>query len=139
MKTQEIQLSRKITNQLLHSAQISPSQEICGLIGAKQEVARTCYPIKNSAEQPEIRFQLDEKQQIEAVSSMRDKGETLLAIYHSHPTAPATPSATDMKLANYPDAIHLIISLNTKGVLEIRAFTIVEQSVEELTLSMSPS
>jgi len=60
------------------------------------------------------------------------------AIYHSHPHAPATPSTTDIELANYPDALHLIISLNTKGVLEIRGFTIIDQSVEEVLLSMSP-
>jgi proteasome lid subunit RPN8/RPN11 len=137
MNTNKIQLSRKITNQLLHSAQMSPEQEVCGLIGAKDGIAHTCYAINNTAEQPENRFQLDEKQQIGAMSAMRDKNETLFAIYHSHPTAPAVPSATDIKLASYPDVAHLIISLNTKGVLEIRAFSIIEQFAAELSISMS--
>lgn len=138
MKAKEIQLSRRITTELLHIAQLSPSHEVCGLIGANNGIATTCYPINNTADQPTIRFQLDEKQQINAMSTMRDQNEALFAIYHSHPTAPATPSATDIQQASYPDAIHLIISLNTKGVLEIRAFTIIKQSVEELSLSMSP-
>jgi proteasome lid subunit RPN8/RPN11 len=137
MNTNEIQLSRKITNQLLHTAQMSPEQEVCGLIGAKDGIAQTCYIINNTAEEPETRFQLDEKQQISAMSAMRDKNETLFAIYHSHPAAPAVPSATDIKLASYPDAVHLIISLNTKGVLEIRAFSIIEQFATELPISMS--
>ena len=71
---------------------------------------------------------------------MRDKNEELFAIYHSHPTAPAIPSATDIKLATYPDAVFLIISLNTKGVLELRGFKINNKSakpVEELILSLS--
>ncbi len=139
MKVKEVQLSRKITTQLLHQALISPDQEICGLIGCKKNLATHCYPVRNIAEQPEIRFQLDEKQQIKAMSTMRDKGESLFAIYHSHPSAPATPSAMDIKLVSYPDTIHLIISLNTKGVLEIRGFTIIEQAVEEISLSMSPN
>jgi len=42
-------------------------------------------------------------------------------------------------MANYPDVLHLIIPLNTKGVLEIRGFTIIEQEVEEIALSMSPN
>ncbi|MFW5442922.1 MAG: M67 family metallopeptidase [Methylococcaceae bacterium] len=136
MQIKEIQLSRKITTQLLHLAQISPDQEVCGLLGAYNGIASTCYPVNNTAKQPETRFQLDEKQQITAMSTMRDKGEELFAIYHSHPTSPATPSATDIKFAAYPETIYLIISLNTKGVLEIRGFTIKDEAVEEITLSL---
>ncbi len=137
MSTKEVRLSRKITNQLLHTAQMTPEREVCGLIGSTEGIARTCYPINNTAEHPETRFKLDEKQQISTLSAMRDKNENLFAIYHSHPTAPAVPSETDIKLASYPDAIHLIISLNTKGVLEIRAFNIIDHSVEELPISMT--
>ena len=136
MKQEEFQLSRKITNQLLHLAQLSPNQEVCGLVGAKDSIASSCYPVKNTAAQPETRFQLDEKQQINAFSNMRDKNEELFAIYHSHPTAPAIPSATDIELAAYPDAIYLIISLNTKGVLEIRGFKIINKSFTEISLSL---
>lgn len=134
--TKEIQLPRKITNQLLHLAQLSPDVEVCGLIAAKDGIASSCYPIDNTAEQAATRFQLDEKQQINAIATMRDKNELLFAIFHSHPTAPATPSATDIALASYPEAIHLIISLNTKGILEIRGFTITNQIVEEVNLSL---
>lgn len=136
MNTQEIQLSRKITTQLLHLAQNSPKQEVCGLIGANNSIASSCYPIKNTAQQPETRYQMDEKQQIKAISTMRNNKETLFAIYHSHPTSPAIPSHTDIKLATYPEAIYLIISLNTKGVLEIRGFKIINESFEEITLSL---
>ncbi|MCK5829253.1 MAG: M67 family metallopeptidase [Methylococcales bacterium] len=137
MKQEEFQLSRTITNQLLHLAQLSPKQEICGLVGAKEGIASSCYPVKNTAEHPETRFQLDAKQQIDAISSMRDKNETLFAIYHSHPTAPAIPSVIDIELATYPDAVYLIISLNTKGVLEIRGFKILNQSFSEISLSLT--
>lgn len=136
MSTKEIQLSRKITTQLLHLAQISPEQEVCGLIGSINNIASSCYPIENTAEQPETRFQLDAKQQIQAISAMREKNETLFAIYHSHPTTPAIPSAMDIKLATYPDSVYLIISLNTKGVLEIRAFKIIDETAEEMSLSL---
>lgn len=139
MNTKEIKLPRNITNQILHQAQLSPELEICGLIGAKNDIACTCYPVDNSANNPETRFYMDEKQQITALSTMRNKNESLFAIYHSHPKAPATPSATDIKLAAYPDAVYLIISLNTKGVLEIRGFKINEKSaetIEELNLSL---
>ncbi len=136
MKHEDFQLPRSVTTQLLHLAQISPKKEICGLIGAKDGIANTCYPVQNIADQPETRFHMDAKQQISAISNIRDKNETLFAIYHSHPTAPAEPSTTDKELAAYPDALYLIISLNTKGVLEIKGFRIIEKSFTEISLSM---
>jgi proteasome lid subunit RPN8/RPN11 len=66
---------------------------------------------------------------------MRERGEELFAIFHSHPQAPAEPSATDLELAAYPDALYLIVSLNTKGVLELRGFRIdASRAVEEVEL-----
>jgi len=138
MKTNEIQLPRKITIQLLHLAQLSPNQEVCGLIGAKNNIANTCYPVENTSDHPETLFQLDAKQQISAISTMRDRNEDFFAIYHSHPTSPAFPSDTDVKLAAYPDALYLIISLSTKGILEMRGFKIIDESVKEITLSLLP-
>lgn len=137
MNIDEICLPRKLTNQLLHLAQISPETEVCGLIGADASgMAVSCYPIANSADTPQNRFLLDARQQIGAMKQIRDKGETLFAIYHSHPTAPAMPSAADIEQASYPEALHLIISLNTKGVLELRAFKIEGKTAKELNLSL---
>ena len=134
--TQEIQLSRKLANQLLHIAQVSPDKEVCGLISSKNDLAQNCYPILNIAEHPETQFLLDTQQQSTAMAKMRDNGEELFAIYHSHPTAPAQPSTTDINLANYPNALTLIISLNTKGVLDMHCFKIINNSVTEIALVM---
>jgi proteasome lid subunit RPN8/RPN11 len=71
------------------------------------------------------------------MKSMRDLGEHFFAIYHSHPTAPALPSAEDINLTSYPDALHLIISLNTKGILEMRGFKIQENTSLEMPLTMN--
>lgn len=137
MKQEQIQITRKLANQLLHLAQMSPDFEVCGLIGSKNGIPTSCYPIKNIAEQPQQRFLLDPSQQITAMTTMRESGEELFAIYHSHPTAPATPSATDLQLASYSEALYLIISLNTKGILEIRGFKIARQSAQEVVLSLA--
>ncbi len=137
MNHSEISLPRKLTNQLLHLAQMSPEAEVCGLIGANnQGEPSSCYPVANNAETPANRFSLDPVQQIAAMKQMRDKQETLFAIYHSHPHAPAEPSANDIAQASYPEALHLIISLNTKGVLEMRGFRIQSGTSEELALRL---
>lgn len=68
---------------------------------------------------------------------MRNQGEELFAIYHSHPTAPAQPSSADLELAAYPDAVYLIISLNTKGILELRGFRIEHKIAREVAMALS--
>lgn len=137
MSIDEICLPRKLTHQLLHLAQQSPSAEVCGLIGADANGQPVnCYPVSNSADTPENRFLLDAREQISAMKQMRDAGQKLFAIYHSHPSAPAEPSPTDLEQASYPEALHLIISLNTKGVLEMRCFKINEGRARELNLRL---
>lgn len=137
MNTPDIQIPRKLTNQLLHLAQLSPDLEVCGLIGGKNGLPTHCYPVKNVAEHPRQRFLLDAGEQISAIAKMREQGEELFAIYHSHPTAPAQPSPHDLELAAYPEALYLIISLNTKGILEMRGFRINQKTALEIPLTLS--
>lgn len=137
MNPPEIQISRKLTNQLLHLAQLSPDAEVCGLVGSQNGVPCHCYPVANVAEQPRQRFLLDAGQQIQAMAKMREQEEELFAIYHSHPAAPAQPSSTDLELAAYPEALYLIISLNTKGILEMRGFKIDQKTAREIPLTLS--
>lgn len=130
----EVKLPRKLVQHLLHTAQATPTLEVCGLISGVNHIPTHCYPISNAADHPQTQFLLDAKQQIAALTHMREQGETLFAIYHSHPTGPATPSKTDVQLTAYPEALHLIISLNTKGVLEMRCFKIVNTLTQEIPL-----
>ena len=137
MNSPDIQIPRKLTNQLLHLAQLSPDFEVCGLISSQNGVPSRCYPVVNVAEHPQQRFLLDAGQQISAMAKMRELGEELFAIYHSHPAAPAQPSSYDLEQAGYPEALYLIISLNTKGVLEMRGFKIDRKIAVEIPLSLS--
>ena len=137
MNQPDIQIPRKLANQLLHLAQLSPDLEVCGLVSSQNSVPYLCYPVANVADQPAQRFLLDAAAQIAALKAMREHGEELFAIYHSHPTAPAIPSSTDLELAAYPDALYLIISLNTKGILEMRGFHINQQTAQEIPLTLS--
>jgi len=134
MPQEELRISRKLTNQLLHLAQQSPGSEICGFVGSKNGLPTSCYPVRNIAEHPEQRFLFDPAQQIAAMKKMRETNENLFAIYHSHPSAPAAPSSTDLELAAYPEIYYLIISLSTKGVLEMRAFKINRKIATEIAI-----
>ena len=131
-----LKLPRPLVNEILSQAQHSPENEICGLIGGRDGQAEHCYPVDNAALDQARRYQMDPKEQIDAMRNMRDNGEELIAIYHSHPHAPALPSETDLTEAEYPDAAYLIVSLNTVGVLEMTAFRIRERQAQSLALEL---
>ncbi|HFD80187.1 MAG TPA: M67 family peptidase [Gammaproteobacteria bacterium] len=129
-------LPRQLVNQILHQAQSSPETEVCGLIAAKNGRPRRAIAVANVASQPQRLFQMDPKGQIDALRRMREQGEELFGIYHSHPHAPAEPSDEDLKQAGYPDALYLIVSLNTKGVLEMRGFRLRDGKAEPVQLEI---
>lgn len=129
-----IQITRPLATHLLTLAQKSPDQEICGLVGAIDDQPSTVYPVANTATTPSTNFEMDAQGQIDALKEMRNKNEKLFAIYHSHPRSPAEPSETDLANIGYPDVYQLIISLNTAGVLEMRAYQLKTEGVCEVPL-----
>ena len=117
-----LKLPRALVAQLLSEAQGSPSAEVCGLMSARDGEPVRLYPVPNISPTPERLFRMDPKAQIDAMRRMRDAGETLFAIYHSHPHGPATPSAEDLAQAAYPEALYLIVSLQAPEAAQLRAF-----------------
>ena len=113
-------LPRQLVNQILHQAQSTPDIEVCGLIASKNGRPTHCIKVPNVADEPQRLFTMDPARQIESLRRMREQGEELFGIYHSHPRSPAQPSAIDIEQAGYPEALYIIVSLNTKGVLEMR-------------------
>lgn len=132
----ELLMPRPLATRLLFEAQKRPDEEVCGLVGARGGAPCSLYPIANVAAEPARAFEMDPRAQIEAMRTMRERGETLWAIYHSHPDAPPEPSARDLDALGYPEALYLIISLNIKGVLEMRAWRMAGGGVEEVVLKV---
>lgn len=132
----DIALPRTLVTSLLRMAQQSPQAEVCGLVGAKNGQALGLYPVTNAAENPTTHYRMEPGAQIDAMRQMRENGEELFAIYHSHPASQATPSAQDLAEASYPQTIYLIISLNTEGVLVMRGFYLQKNSVREVHLEL---
>ena len=131
-----IKLPRNIVNSILQHAQSEEKLEVCGLISEKNGQPHKVYPVLNIADDPQHLFKMDGKQQIDAMREMRGNDESLYAIYHSHPSSSAYPSITDIEESQYPDAIYIIVSLDTKGVLDLRAFKLHEGEVISLAVTL---
>jgi proteasome lid subunit RPN8/RPN11 len=131
-----LHIPRPLVNRLLKHAQSSPEAEVCGLIASDNSNHMDYYPVDNIAETPDSHFLMDASQQIRIMKQMREKQQSLFAIVHSHPTTDARPSQLDIKENDYKDAYYIIISLNTKGVLEMRAYTQQQDSMKEIPLML---
>lgn len=102
--------------------------ECCGLIGGTNNgTAKTIYPMRNVAAEKILAYEAAPEDLFAAQRRMRECGEELLAIYHSHPrSAEPAPSETDVRLAYYPDAVYLIVGLAGPQPV-MRAFQISER------------
>src|ERR1051325_10887442 len=101
--------------------------ECCGLIGGNADgAAQSIYPLRNVARNPMNAYEAGPEDLFAAQREMRERGEQLLAIYHSHPRATEPePSETDLRLAYYPQAIYFIVGLAGERPV-MRAFKIYE-------------
>ncbi len=135
--TEAVTLPRSLITRLLTEAQSEPEREVCGLVG-RQDNRYHYYPVTNVAEAPGRLFRMDPREQIDALRAMRQRGETLFAIFHSHPHGPARPSVIDLAEAAYPEAVYLIASLGTAGVLELAGYRLEDGRARPLELHLSP-
>ena len=126
-------LTRHQANTMIEQALDGDPREICGMIGGTGAVASKIFPTTNTDES-EITYQIDPKEQFSVMKALREDKLELVGIYHSHPETEAYPSSTDTRLAFYPGAHYLIISLQKKDDPTIRAFKIVDGVVSESTL-----
>lgn len=117
-----LRLPRALSDELCAEATATPEREVCGLLGGRGELATTRYSLPNVDPDPATGFFIDPRAQLHAMRRMREAGETLLGIYHSHPRGPAEPSARDRALAGYPGVAYLIVSLAKHEAPTLRGF-----------------
>lgn len=132
-----VSLPRHVVIKLLTLAQQEPDKETYGFIGAKNDAADTVYPIISTTKDKQRNFEISPDQKINAMKKISDNEESLFAIYHSHLRASSEPSLIDIKNASFSDVLYLIISLNTKGVLEMKGFYIEDQQAKNIDLIYS--
>ena len=94
------------------------------------------YLIDNILKSPTA-YEMDPKQQAETMLAIEANGDDLLAIYHSHPAGPTTPSPTDIAQAYYPETCYLIVSLADREQPTMRGYWIVDTAVSELIVSIT--
>ena len=105
-----MKLPEYVYEQILHHARTEAPLEACGYLAGLDGVVQTAHPMRNVDRSPE-HFTMDPAEQFEVVRQVRANGQSVLAVYHSHPVTPSRPSAEDLRLSVDPSISYVILSL----------------------------
>ena len=137
-----LRLPAAIHDEIVAHAHAEAPRECCGLIGGPAGATDLSVPtvelfrLTNAA--PGLNFyEIEPGELFHVTRTLDESGRDIVAIYHSHPTGPARPSATDIELAFWPDVWYLICSLDEPGQPDLRAFRIVDGAVSEARVEVT--
>jgi [CysO sulfur-carrier protein]-S-L-cysteine hydrolase len=130
-------LPAALRDQLVAWCRAGLPNEACGLLVGDRFAEDGGIPtrfigLRNAAASP-YRYLIDPDEQLGVMLAIDDADEVVWGIVHSHVASPPAPSATDVGLAAYPDAVYLICSLATDPP-QVRAWTIRDGVVGEVVL-----
>jgi proteasome lid subunit RPN8/RPN11 len=135
MADETFTLDRATWDALVEHAWSDFPYEVCGLLGVKADGSIEHFRITN-AERSMTYYVMDPRDLLRAMREIEDN-EWGLAIYHSHTHTQAYPSETDIRLAQYPDATYLIVTLQDRDHPDIRGFSIIDGEVTEKAVEIA--
>jgi proteasome lid subunit RPN8/RPN11 len=133
MNPKRITLPRAVRAAIVQHARREAPRECCGLLIGSPRRVQFALPLDNVDARPEFRYRIDDRDHIEVRRWLRQLAPPveIVGAYHSHPNAPARPSAADLAEAHYPDWVFAIVSLKN-GREDIGLFQIVHGRARRL-------
>jgi proteasome lid subunit RPN8/RPN11 len=130
-----MRIPRPLLDEIVSHAREEAPNECCGMVAGVDGTATQVHRARNAEASP-LRYTIHPSDQIRIITGIEERGEEVVAIYHSHTKSVAEPSQTDINLAeNWPDPLYLICSLADPEPA-VRGFAIREGGVEEVELDV---
>ncbi|AFN74116.1 Mov34/MPN/PAD-1 family protein [Melioribacter roseus P3M-2] len=127
-----ISIPKKIIEKIAEHAKRDYPIEACGYLTGKDGVVSDIIKMTNTDKSNE-HFSFDPNEQFQAVKYARSRGESLIAVYHSHPETPARMSKEDIRLANDVNMKYIIYSVKDD---DIKCFSIdKDKNVSEVKIA----
>jgi len=123
-------LPKQFIDEMVAHALADAPNECCGIIAGEDGRAVKLFHAKNAEASP-YRYTVDPKDLFRIFRECDDNGWSFLAIYHSHTASEAYPSPTDVRLAFWPEAYYVLVSLLDAEKPAVRAFRIIEGKISE--------
>jgi len=125
-----LSLERRYLDEIVAHAREDAPNECCGIIAGNDAQAVRLFRAANAEASP-YRYSVDPKDLFRIYRECEENGWSFLAIYHSHTASEAYPSPTDVKLAFWPEAYYVLVSLQDTERPVVRAFRILDGAVSE--------
>jgi proteasome lid subunit RPN8/RPN11 len=125
-----LRLPKSFLDEMVAHALAEAPNECCGIVAGADGQAAKLFRCRNAEESP-YRYQVDPNDLFRVYRECEQKGWDFLAIYHSHTFSDAYPSPTDVRLAFWPEAYYVLISLKDPQRPVVRAFRIRDGQVQE--------
>jgi len=122
-----IRIPKLIYQEMVEHAKREAPLECCGILGGKGDTIEKAFELQNAEKSP-IRYAMSPQEQLRVFEEMEKESNEMIAIYHSHPHTIPFPSETDVKLAFYPEAASIIISLKEEEPV-MKAFRIGKEAI----------
>jgi proteasome lid subunit RPN8/RPN11 len=133
--TAVLRLDRGYADEIIAHAREEAPNECCGIIAGQDGRPVKLFRAVNAEASP-YRYEVESNDLYRFHKEIEDSGWDVLAIYHSHIEAEAYPSPTDVRLAAWPEAYYLIVSLADQVSPVLRAFRIRDGQVSEEELAI---
>jgi proteasome lid subunit RPN8/RPN11 len=129
-----LELPQGFIEEMVAHAREDVPNECCGIIAGNGDgVAVKLFRAKNAEASP-YRYSVGGDDLFRIFRECDVNDWSFLGIYHSHTMSEAYPSPTDVRLAFWPDAYYILVSLQDAEKPVVRAFRIVDEAVSEEAL-----
>jgi proteasome lid subunit RPN8/RPN11 len=123
-----------LVEEIVAHARDTAPEECCGIVTGRDGEALAIERAENEFAHA-MRYRISAEEMFRIYKLADERGEEMLAFYHSHPRSEAFPSQTDVNEAKgLPESLHLICSLEDPANPVVRAFSISGNEIEEVTL-----
>ena len=123
-------LERKYADEIIAQAREEAPNECCGVLGGRDGRVERLFRAVNAEKSP-YRYNVDPRDLLRIYRECDANGWDFLAIYHSHTHTEAYPSATDVRLAAWPESVYIIVSRADSENPVLKAFHIQAGRVSE--------
>jgi proteasome lid subunit RPN8/RPN11 len=132
--TETLALPQSMRAEIIAHARDHKPRECCGIIAGRDGRVTQIHRLTN-VEPGNTRYLFDDEEFFQLYWDIENRGDSLLAVYHSHPATVAYPSKTDVEFALWPEAVYVICSLEHDDAPVIRGFRIVEGEITEVAIA----
>jgi len=129
-----LSLPRSLIDEMIAHAKEDAPNECCGIIAGEDGRAAKLFRARNAEASP-YRYNVEPRDLFRIFRECEENGWSFLAIYHSHTASEAYPSPTDVRLATWPEAYYVLVSLKDAGKPVVRAFRILDGAISEEELA----